>query len=129
MSPQQKEVTDLVSEKQPSPTVTCCVTSNIEAAHASFDTRTQTQTLHGHSYVAEFWFAAGPDLPTMKVCWDTICGLVDHTQLETSVGASTMEALAAWLLQRAAIIGTANIQAIKVVVRRPTLGFVCEAVR
>jgi len=106
--------------------IICCVTSNIEAAHASFDTRTQSQTLHGHSYIAEMWFAAGPDLPTMKVCWDQICRLVDHTQLEESIGGSTMELLATWLLQRAAIIGTANVRVVKVVVRRPTLGFACE---
>ncbi len=106
--------------------IICCVTSNIEAAHASFDTRTQKQTLHGHSYVAEMWFEAGPDLTTMKVCWDTICGLVDHTQLEESVGGATMELLATWLLQRAAIIGTADIRVVKVTVRRPTLGFACE---
>jgi 6-pyruvoyl-tetrahydropterin synthase len=102
--------------------VLAAVSTNIEAAHMSWDRK-----LHGHSYVVELWFKAGPDLPTIDMCWREIAKMVDHSKLEDTVGDPSMEGLAIWLLERASVIGTANLQVKKVVVRRPTLGYAVEA--
>jgi hypothetical protein len=47
---------------------------------------------------------------------------VDHTLLNDSIGGTTMEHMAGWLLERFAFL-----PATKVVVRRPTLGYAVEA--
>ena len=90
------------------------VTTNLECAHRDAD-----GTIHGHSYLVEVWFPAGPDLAELHLLVKQLAAQVDHTMLETSIGATTMEAIAAWFLHAA--------KAARVVVRRPTLGYAVEA--
>jgi 6-pyruvoyl-tetrahydropterin synthase len=90
------------------------VTTNLECAHRSDD-----GVLHGHSYVIEVWFPAGRDLAKTAIMVRNLSARVDHTLLEESIGSSTMESIATWFIT--------NAKASRVVVRRPTLGFVVEA--
>jgi 6-pyruvoyl-tetrahydropterin synthase len=92
------------------------VTVNVEAAHRDADGR-----MHGHSYLVECWSVVDWDLPVFERRARDIASLVDHTVLEASVGDSTMEALAHWFLGQTALHLT------RVVVRRPTLGYLVEA--
>jgi len=94
------------------------VTFSIEAAHLTEgDPR-----LHGHSYVIEVWTSALRDFAALEAEIQAVRSLVDHTMLNESIGGTTMEHLAEWLLQR-----FAPLPATRVVVRRPTLGYVVEA--
>jgi 6-pyruvoyl-tetrahydropterin synthase len=94
------------------------VTFAIEAAHLSeTDTR-----LHGHSYVVEIWTTALRDFVAFEAEVQAVRSAVDHTLLNDSIGGTTMEHLAEWLLTRFAFL-----PATRVVVRRPTLGYVVEA--
>lgn len=90
------------------------VTVNLECAHRSRD-----GVLHGHSYVVEVWFLAGEDMSMLAAEVHEVAEQVDHSLLEESVGAASMEAIAEWFLREA--------EAVRVVVRRPTLGYVVEA--
>lgn len=93
------------------------VTTNIECAH-----RDELGRLHGHSYVLEAWFAAGPDLVSLSESFRNAAASVDHSLLEDSIGLTRMEAIAAWFLEKLP-------NATRIVVRRPTLGFIAEARR
>jgi 6-pyruvoyl-tetrahydropterin synthase len=94
------------------------VTFSIEAAHLTEgDPR-----LHGHSYVIEVWTATLRDFAALTAEVETVRSLVDHTMLNESICGTTMEHLAEWLLQQFAFL-----PATRVVVRRPTLGYVVEA--
>lgn len=90
------------------------VTTNLECAHRAAD-----GTIHGHSYVVEVWFPIGHDLAHLSALVKELAARIDHTMLETSIGSATMEGVAAWFLKEA--------KAVRVVVRRPTLGYVVEA--
>ena len=90
------------------------VTANIECAHTDDIGR-----VHGHSYVLEVWFPAGPDLVTLDARVRDIAATVDHTMLEDSIGGARMEDVAHWFLAK---IPSAS----RVVARRPTLGFAAE---
>jgi 6-pyruvoyl-tetrahydropterin synthase len=94
------------------------VTFSIEAAHLSEgDSR-----LHGHSYVVEVWTATLRDFAALEAQVQAVRTAVDHTLLNDSIGGTTMEHMAEWLLTRFAFL-----PATRVVVRRPTLGYVVEA--
>ena len=94
------------------------VTFSIEAAHLSEgDPR-----VHGHSYLVEVWSSTLRDFKTMETEIDAVRSVVDHTFLNDSIGGTTMEHLAQWLLARFALL-----PATKVIVRRPTLGYAVEA--
>lgn len=94
------------------------VTFSIEAAHLTDgDAR-----LHGHSYVIEVWTSRLRDFAALEAEIQAVRSLVDHTMLNESIGGTTMEYLAEWLLQK-----FAPLPATRVVVRRPTLGYVVEA--
>lgn len=93
------------------------VTANVEAGHKDAIGR-----LHGHSYVVEVWFIAGPDMVTLSAFVHDVSRAVDHSMLEDVVGSPNMEDLAEWFLQK---IPTAT----RAVVRRPTLGFSACATR
>lgn len=93
------------------------VTANLECAHCD-----EMGRVHGHSYWVEAWFAEGPDLVTLNESFRNAAARVDHTMLEDSIGANRMEDIAAWFLL---ILP----QAKRIVVRRPTLGFIVEARR
>ena len=94
------------------------ITFAIEAAHQSEgDPR-----LHGHSYVVEVWTAKLRDFTTMDTEVQAVRSTVDHTFLNESIGGATMENLAEWLLMRFAFL-----PATRIIVRRPTLGYVVEA--
>lgn len=89
------------------------VTVNVEAAHSDSNGR-----LHGHSYLVECWTGLDVDLPTFEARMRQLASSVDHTTLETRIGAPTMEALGEWFLRSGGLV--------KVVVRRPTLGYLVE---
>jgi 6-pyruvoyl-tetrahydropterin synthase len=93
------------------------VTTNVECSHRDTDGR-----IHGHSYVVEVWTPSGPDLPTLAATVREIAAVVDHSMLEDSIGSPMMEDMARWFLDRVP-------HATRVIVRRPTLGFVVEARR
>lgn len=90
------------------------VTVNIECAH-----RDNLGRVHGHSFVIEIWFPAGPDLVALNDRVRHVARTVDHTMLEESMGGARMEDVAEWFLAK---ISTAS----RVIVRRPTLGFAAE---
>lgn len=92
------------------------VTTNLECAHRDMD-----GGLHGHSYVVELWFAAGPDLAQFAALARRIAEPLDHTLLDDSLGSSRMEDIATYFLQETS--------AHRVVVRRPTLGYAVTATR
>jgi 6-pyruvoyl-tetrahydropterin synthase len=96
------------------------VTFNVEAAHLS----PGDDRLHGHSYSVEVWTAHLRDLDALTQEVAAVRALVDHTLLNDSIGGTTMEHLAEWLLDRFAAL-----PASRVVIRRPTLGFVVQASR
>lgn len=93
------------------------VTANIECAH-----RDSLGRIHGHSYLVEVWTPAGADLMTLDSFVRGIVGTVDHSMLEDSIGGQRMEDIAEWFLAKVPA-------ATRIVVRRPTLGYVCEARR
>lgn len=93
------------------------VTVNLECAHRDSLGRT-----HGHSYLVEVWQEAGADLIALDTFVRGIAGSVDHSTLEDSVGGPRMEDIAGWFLERVPT-------ALRVVIRRPTIGFACEARR
>lgn len=94
------------------------ITFSIEAAHLpEGDAR-----LHGHSYVVEVWTANLRDFVTLEAEVQAVRNAVDHTLLNDSIGGTTMEHMAEWLLKRFAFL-----PATRIVVRRPTLGYVVEA--
>jgi len=94
------------------------VTFSIEAAHLTDgDPR-----LHGHSYVIEVWTSRPRDFAALEIEVQSVRSAVDHTLLNESIGGTTMEHLAQWLLDRFAFL-----PATRVVVRRPTLGYLVEA--
>jgi 6-pyruvoyl-tetrahydropterin synthase len=90
---------------------------NVEAAHCDDNGR-----MHGHSYLVECWTTAEWDLPAFERVVREAADRVDHTVLEASVGGSTMEALGTWFMQFDYGGGRLS----RVVVRRPTLGYVVE---
>lgn len=98
------------------------ITVNLECAHYDILSR----RLHGHSYLVEVWFEAGPNLDVAKLAISEITNLIDHTCLDESVGGPNMEDIAKWVFERVSLIGTANLKITKVVVKRPTLGFIVE---
>lgn len=100
-----------------------CVTHVISCAHIGGPLR--KNALHGHDYQIETWFEAGPDLDAARVAVGEILGIIDHTQLEESVGGPRMEDIAAWILPRVSIL--CGIVIARVVVLRPLLGFRVEA--
>lgn len=91
------------------------VTVNLECAH-----RDALGRIHGHSYVTEAWFSAGPDLVALSEHVKAVAAQVDHTMLEDSVGAPRMEDIASWFLRQIPA-------AVRIVVRRPTLGLIVQA--
>ena len=94
------------------------ITFAIEAAHQSEgDPR-----LHGHSYVVEARTVKLRDFTTRDKEVQAVRYTVDHTFLSESIGGTTMEYLAEWLLMRFAFL-----PAIRITIRRPTLGYVVEA--
>ena len=93
------------------------VTANVECGH-----RDEIGRVHGHSYVVEVWFPAGPDFVVLNAFVRDVAAGVDHSMLEDTVGSSRMEDLADWFLRQ---ISTAT----RVIVRRPTLGFTVEVSR
>lgn len=96
------------------------VTFNLECAHLSEgDPR-----LHGHSYVVEVWTDHIRDLPSFEAAIAPVRNAVDHSMLNESIGGTTMEHLAGWLLEKLAFV-----KPTAVVVRRPTLGYVVRATR
>jgi 6-pyruvoyl-tetrahydropterin synthase len=96
------------------------VTFSIEAAHLSEgDAR-----LHGHSYLVEVWTASLRDFVALESQVQAVRAAVDHTLLNDSIGGTTMEHLADWLLTRFEFL-----PATRVIIRRPTLGYVVEARR
>lgn len=90
------------------------VTVPLECAHRSPEGK-----LHGHSYLVEVWKPAGTDLRDLHESVLALSRTLDHELLEDRLPDGSMEAIAAWFLKMA----TAS----RVVVRRPTLGFVVEA--
>lgn len=88
------------------------VTVNVEAAHRDSQGR-----LHGHSYLVECWTREEVDLAEFDREMRSIAALVDHTDLESSIGAPRMEDIAAFFLQH---------KLSRVIVRRPTLGCIVE---
>lgn len=90
------------------------VTVNVEAAHMGSDGR-----MHGHSYLVECWTPHECCLIALEQRMRDLARLVDHTALEASVGRPDMESLGAWFLR-------SNDRLSRVVVRRPTLGYVVE---
>lgn len=93
------------------------VTVNLECAH-----RDAFGRIHGHSYVLEAWFPAGPDLVSLHEFVKGIAGSVDHTELEQSIGAPRMEDIGTWFLNKMP-------EASRIVVRRPTLGLIAQVSR
>lgn len=93
------------------------VTVNVEAAH--YD---RAGKLHGHSYLVECWTDKDMDLPQLEAIARADASHVDHTELGDAIGAPTMEALGEWFLANCDLYT-------RIVVRRPTLGFVVEVVR
>lgn len=93
------------------------VTANLECAHKDSMGR-----IHGHSYLIEGWFHQGRDLVALHEEFRSAAASVDHSLLEDSVGGPRMEDIAAWFLHK---LPEAN----RIVVRRPTLGFIVEARR
>lgn len=98
--------------------ITQAVTFNIEAAHRS---PTNSQ-MHGHSYVVELWVRALFDFAFLQAQVEAIKQTLDHTVLNESMGGSSMEEMAAWILARAAPLSP-----VRVVISRPSLGFKVEA--
>lgn len=98
------------------------VTVNLECAHCD-----KAGRLHGHSYLVEVWFHAGPDLDMVNAAVGEMAKLVDHTRLEKSIGSSGMEGVAAWFISRCGLIDNGGMNLAKVIVRRPTLGYIVEA--
>lgn len=90
------------------------VTVNVEAAH--YD---RAGKLHGHSYLIECWTDVEIDLPQFEAHACADAARVDHTELGASIGAPTMEALGEWFISQSSLYT-------RIVVRRPTLGFVVE---
>jgi 6-pyruvoyl-tetrahydropterin synthase len=97
------------------------VTVNVEAAH-----RDANGKLHGHSYLVECWTSAECCLTDFERGMREVAARVDHTVLESSIGASSMEALAQWFLVQDLGDLTGRPPRSRVVVRRPTLGYAVE---
>lgn len=93
------------------------VTINLECAH-----KDELGRLHGHSYLVEVWRSAGPDLVMFKSMVKSIAKTVDHTLLDESIGDPNMESIGVWFLQKIP-------EAIRITVRRPTLGYVVQVTR
>lgn len=93
------------------------VTVNLECAH-----KDEVGRIHGHSYLVEVWRPAGPDLVVFASRIREIADVVDHTMLEDSVDDPNMEGIAVWFLRQIP-------EASRIVIRRPTLGYVVETVR
>ena len=89
------------------------VTVNVEAAHRHKDGR-----LHGHSYTVECWTDRDIDLVDFEAMAREAASVADHSVLEQTIGAPSMEAMAGWFLERLGLT--------RVVVRRPTLGYAVE---
>jgi len=100
------------------------VTVNLECAH--YDA--VRKQLHGHSYLVEIWFESGPDIEMAKTAIGQITDIIDHTCLDESIGGPRMEDIAQWVFDRASLIGNAGMKITKVLVKRPTLGYIVEAV-
>jgi hypothetical protein len=64
------------------------------------------------------WSSTLHDFKTMEAEVDAVRSAVGHTFLNDSIGGTTMEHLAQWLLARFAFL-----PATKVIVRRPKLGY------
>ena len=93
------------------------VTVNVEVAHTDAAGR-----VHGHSYIIEVWYPEGADLVTLAAFTKDAASGIDHTMLEDSIGSPKMEAMACWFLTKLPT-------AIRVTVKRPTLGFLATATR
>jgi 6-pyruvoyl-tetrahydropterin synthase len=93
-------------------------TVNVECAHRSAE-----GGLHGHSYLVEIWSTAGGDLLQYEAAMKRIAARVDHTLAETVIGDPSMEALGRWFAEQGTSAGW---MVVRVVVRRPTLGYAVE---
>lgn len=103
-------------------TIERAVTVNVEAAHCD-----EQGKLHGHSYLVECWTTQACCLAAFEQSVREAARAVDHTALEASVGHPSMEALGAWFLGRQYRGGDGvPLVLSRVVVRRPTLGYVVE---
>ncbi len=98
------------------------VSFGLECAHRD----TLTGNLHGHSYAVTVWFTADPraDIECLASAVRQVGKLVDHSQLEESVGGARMEDIAAWLMSRMCLL--ASIEPTRINVSRPSLGLQCE---
>lgn len=93
------------------------VTFNLECAHLSpTDSR-----LHGHSYTVQVWTDQCGNLVDLDSEVSIIKNQIDHSYLNDSIGGTTMEELGAFILN-----ALAHVFVKKVVVMRPTLGFLVE---
>lgn len=92
-------------------------TTNVECAHRDAD-----GVIHGHSYEVEVFWMRGADLVALDARLASVAKAVDHTMLEESIGGNRMEDLVLWFLQRIP-------DAVRVIVRRPTLGFTADGDR
>ena len=102
------------------------VSFNLECAHRAAITR----QIHGHSYVVTVWFVpdhADADIECHAAAVKMIGAMVDHTQLEDSIGGSTMEDIATWMMVRMSLL--ASITVTRINVARPTLGYQVELKR
>lgn len=93
------------------------VTVNLECAH-----KDEVGGIHGHSYLVEVWRAVGPDLVIFDKLIRGIAAKLDHTLLEDSIGDPNMESIGSWFLTNIS-------EATRIVIRRPTLGYVVEVRR
>lgn len=92
-------------------------TTNLECAHR--DDRGQ---MHGHSYEVEVFVPRGVDLGELDTRIAQVAGRIDHTVLEESIGGNRMEDIVTWFLAEIP-------DAVRVIVRRPTLGFSADGDR
>jgi hypothetical protein len=96
------------------------ITFNVEAAHLS----PSDPRLHGHSYLVKVWTdATNPaDFHAIQGAVEPIHKTLDHSYLNDSMGGTTMEHMAEWVLNRLPGLPVTRVQVI-----RPTLGFEVEA--
>lgn len=96
------------------------VSFNVEAAHLS----PSDPRLHGHSYIVKVWTDASEaaDFHAIQGAVEPIRRTLDHSYLNDSMGGTTMEHMAEWVLKRLPGLPVTRVQ-----VTRPTLGFEVEA--
>jgi 6-pyruvoyl-tetrahydropterin synthase len=98
------------------------VSFGLECAHRA----PVTGKLHGHSYAVTVWFTADEraDIECLAAAVKKIGAMVDHTELEESVGGARMEDIANWLMPRMCLL--VQIEPTRINVSRPSLGLQCE---